>query len=136
LKGDFARGGCPTQSFFKLILLNRFCENSGVDSLICSEQQFVAGSKFVKMPVSIFNLIKDKAVKMPSLLGYNAATGAMTSMIESGILDPAKVTKSALTNAVSVGQMILTTDVLITDAPDKNPAPTAPSGMGGMGGMM
>jgi len=57
-------------------------------------------------------------------------------MIKDGILDPAKVTKSALINAVSVGQMILTTDVLITDAPDKSHPTPDISSMGGMGGMM
>ena len=89
----------------------------------------------------IFNLIKDKvSADSKSDYGYNAATGKMGSMIAAGILDPAKVTKSALTNAVSVGQMILTTDVLITDAPEKSCSCSSPSsdmgGMGGMGGMM
>lgn len=89
----------------------------------------------------IFNLIKDKvSADSKSDFGYNAATGQMGSMVTAGILDPAKVTKSALTNAVSVGQMILTTDVLITDAPENkcscsNSTPDM-SGMGGMGGMM
>ena len=84
----------------------------------------------------IFNLIKDKVKDDPkSDYGYNAATGKLGSMVSAGILDPAKVTKSALTNAVSVGQMILTTDVLITDAPEKSPQAN-PSAMGGMDGMM
>lgn len=90
----------------------------------------------------IFNKIKEYMVANPtSDYGYNAATGAMGSMFEFGILDPAKVTKSALTNAVSVGQMILTTDVLITEAVDKKCSCSSAgagdmSGMGGMGGMM
>jgi chaperonin GroEL len=85
----------------------------------------------------IFNQIKDAILADPkSDLGYNASTGKMVSMIKSGILDPAKVTKSALTNAVSVGTMILTTEVLITDAPEKKAPPMMPpGGMGGMGGM-
>jgi len=86
----------------------------------------------------IFNQIKDAILADPkSDLGYNAATGKMVSMIKSGILDPAKVTKSALINAVSVGTMILTTEVLITDAPEKKAPPMMPQGggMGGMGGM-
>ena len=84
----------------------------------------------------IFNQIKDAILAdSKSDLGYNASTGEMVSMIKAGILDPAKVTKSALTNAVSVGTMILTTDVLITDIPEKK-APAMPQGgMGGMGGM-
>jgi len=71
----------------------------------------------------IFNDIKGKNLVSsdPNYdYGYNAATGKMGSMYEFGIIDPAKVTKSALTNAVSVGQMILTTDVLITDVKNIN----------------
>lgn len=68
-------------------------------------------------------------------IGYHAVTGEFVSMTKAGILDPAKVTKSALTNAVSVGTMILTTDVLIADIPEKKPAAPEMSGMGGMGGM-
>ena len=86
----------------------------------------------------IFNQVKDAILADPkSDLGYNAATGKMVSMIKSGILDPAKVTKSALINAVSVGTMILTTEVLIADAPEKKAPPMMPpgGGMGGMGGM-
>ena len=86
----------------------------------------------------IFNLIKDKvSADSKSDYGYNAATGKMSSMTKDGILDPAKVTKSALINAVSVGQMILTTDVLITDAPEAKCGCSTPTpDMGGMGGMM
>jgi len=87
----------------------------------------------------IFNLIKDVVSKDPkSDYGYNAATGKMGSMVKFGVLDPAKVTKSALINAVSVSTMILTTEVLVTDVPEAktgNPAPDM-GGMGGMGGMM
>jgi chaperonin GroEL len=84
----------------------------------------------------IFNLIKNKVTEDPkSDYGYNAATGQMGSMIKFGILDPAKVTKSALTNAVSVGTMILTTDVLITDIPEAKSSNSTPD-MSGMGNMM
>ena len=55
-------------------------------------------------------------------------------MTQAGVLDPAKVTKSALTNAVSVGMMVLTTDVLITDIPEVTKTPPMPAG--GMDGMM
>ncbi|HEX8924032.1 MAG TPA: chaperonin GroEL, partial [Patescibacteria group bacterium] len=85
----------------------------------------------------ILNKILDAIKADPkSDIGYNAATGSMESMIKAGVLDPVKVTKSALTNAVSVGTMILTTDVLITDAPEKEPKVPAAPDMGGMGGMM
>ncbi|RLC33960.1 chaperonin GroEL [Candidatus Shapirobacteria bacterium] len=87
----------------------------------------------------IFNKVKDELKKNPkSDYGYNAANGKFESMSKAGVIDPAMVTKSALINAVSVGTMILTTEVLITDMPEEKPAPTAsPAGMGGgMPGMM
>jgi len=68
--------------------------------------------------------------------GYNAATGKFSSMIKDGVLDPFKVTKSALQNAASIAIMVLTTEVLITDIPEEkkdNPVPAMPGGMGGMG---
>ncbi|MDI1300302.1 MAG: chaperonin GroEL [bacterium] len=71
--------------------------------------------------------------------GYNAANGEYGDMIALGILDPAKVTFTALQNAASVAGLMLTTEAMITDAPeDKGSAPAMPDmgGMGGMGGMM
>jgi chaperonin GroEL len=83
----------------------------------------------------ILNKIKEVVLAdRKSDFGYNAATGQMESMTKAGIIDPAKVTKSALTNAVSVGMMVLTTDVLITDIPEETKVPAMPSG--GMDGMM
>ncbi|AHA30911.1 MULTISPECIES: chaperonin GroEL [Exiguobacterium] len=72
-------------------------------------------------------------------MGYNAATDEYVDMIETGIVDPAKVTRSALQNAASVSAMFLTTEAVIADKPE--PAGSAPAmpdmgGMGGMGGMM
>lgn len=64
--------------------------------------------------------------------GYNAASGEYGDMLEMGILDPAKVTRSALEHAASVAGLMLTTEVMITD----KPAPEAPMPAGGMGGMM
>ena len=66
-------------------------------------------------------------------IGYNALTGEFVNMIKSGIVDPAKVTRSALQNAASVASMVLTTESLVTDIPEP-PAPAAPApDMGGMG---
>jgi chaperonin GroEL len=68
--------------------------------------------------------------------GYNVLTGEFGSMLEAGIVDPLKVTRSALQNAVSVGSMILTTECLITDLPEPKKDNPMPGGMpGGMGGM-
>jgi len=71
--------------------------------------------------------------------GYNAGTGEYGDMIEMGILDPTLVTRTALQHAASIASMIITTEAMITDAPqDVAPAPGMPDmgGMGGMGGMM
>ena len=69
--------------------------------------------------------------------GYNAATGEFGDMIELGILDPTKVTRSALQNAASVAGLLLTTEAMIAELPKDEPAmPPMDPGMGGMGGMM
>ena len=69
--------------------------------------------------------------------GFNVATGEYVDMIASGILDPAKVTRSALQNASSIAGLLLTTECLITDIKEEKEAPAMPQGgMGGMGGMM
>jgi chaperonin GroEL len=66
-------------------------------------------------------------------IGYNVLTGQYTDMIQAGVIDPVKVVRGALENASSIASMILTTDVLITDLPEKDKAPAMPPG--GMGGM-
>ena len=65
--------------------------------------------------------------------GYNAQTGVYGDMVEMGVLDPTKVTRTALQNAASVAGLILTTDCMVADYPEDKPAAPA---MGGMGGMM
>jgi chaperonin GroEL len=69
-----------------------------------------------------------------SNLGYNVLTDEFVDMVEAGIIDPAKVTRSAVENAASIAGMILTTEALITDIPE--PAKPMPPGGGGMEGMM
>jgi chaperonin GroEL len=70
-------------------------------------------------------------------LGYDVVRDAYGDMLEWGIVDPAKVTHSAVENAASIGAMVLTTEAMITDKPEpKSAAPAMPpGGMGGMGGM-
>jgi len=73
--------------------------------------------------------------------GYNAGTGEYGDMIDMGILDPTKVTRTALQNAASIAGMMITTEAMVADAPDDSPAapggmPPGMDGMGGMGGMM
>jgi chaperonin GroEL len=70
--------------------------------------------------------------------GLNAATGEYVDLVKAGVIDPAKVTRSALQNAASIAGLLLTTEALVADKPEKTPpAPAGPpgGGMGGMGGM-
>lgn len=68
-------------------------------------------------------------------VGFNAASNEWVNMIEAGIVDPTKVTRSALQNAASVAAMFLTTEAVVADIPEETP-PAAGGDMGGMGGMM
>ncbi len=68
-------------------------------------------------------------------LGYEVLSGEYVDLLDKGITDPAKVVRSALENASSIAAMILTTEALITDIPEKEPAMSG-GGMGGMGGGM
>ena len=68
--------------------------------------------------------------------GYNAQTGEYGDLVEMGVLDPTKVTRTALQNAASVASLILTTDCMVADFPVEEKAPAGMDAMGGMGGMM
>jgi len=80
------------------------------------------------------SLIVEHVLKQPENIGYNAATGEYVDMFKAGIVDPTKVTRSALQNAASVAAMLLTTEVVITDIPEEEKAPARGAG-GGMGDM-
>ncbi|UJF34259.1 chaperonin GroEL [Paenibacillus hexagrammi] len=83
------------------------------------------------------SVIVERLKNEPVGVGYNAASGEWVNMFEAGIVDPAKVTRSALQNAASVAAMFLTTEAVIADKPEKDkPAMPDMGGMGGMGGMM
>ncbi|MNI55107.1 60 kDa chaperonin [compost metagenome] len=84
------------------------------------------------------SVIVDRLKKETIGIGYNAATGEWVNMFEAGIVDPAKVTRSALQNAASVAAMFLTTEAVIADKPEPEKGGGMPDmgGMGGMGGMM
>jgi len=69
-------------------------------------------------------------------MGMNAATGEMMDLLAAGIIDPAKVTRAGLQNAASIAAMVLTTECLVADLPEDEPAGMPGGGMGGMGGMM
>ncbi|WP_322767672.1 chaperonin GroEL [Frankia sp. Cr1] len=77
-------------------------------------------------------VVVDKVRHLPAGHGLNAATGEYVDLIATGIIDPAKVTRSALQNAASIAGLFLTTEVVIADKPEKNPAPAVPGGGGDM----
>ena len=90
--------------------LKRIAENAGANGAVVAEH--VKGKPFNE--------------------GYNAATGEYVDMLAAGIVDPAKVTRSGLQNAASIAGMVLTTECIVADLPEKKEA--APAGGGGMGG--
>lgn len=85
------------------------------------------------------DVVIDKVKSEKDSYGYDALRDEFTDMIKAGIVDPAKVTRSALENAASVASMLLTTEAAVVDVPEEKPAGpdmSAMAGMGGMGGMM
>lgn len=80
-------------------------------------------------------VIVQKVMEGKDDFGYNARTDKFENMFASGVIDPAKVTRVALENAASIAGMMLTTECVIADKKEENPAPMPPMG-GGMGGMM
>jgi chaperonin GroEL len=81
--------------------------------------------------VIIDGVKREAAAKKNKNIGYNVLTGEYTDMIKAGVIDPVKVVRGALENAASIAAMMLTTEVLITDVPEKDKAPAMPPG-GGM----
>ena len=81
-------------------------------------------------------VVLDKVMSMEGNQGYNAATGKYGDLVKLGIIDPAKVTRTALQAAASVAGLMLTTEAMISELPDKNPQGGAMPDMSGMGGMM
>ncbi len=84
------------------------------------------------------SVVVDKVKQGSGNFGYNAATGVYGDMIEMGILDPAKVTRTALQSAASIAALMITTEAMVAEIVDDKAAPAMPDmgGMGGMGGMM
>ncbi len=82
------------------------------------------------------DVVVDAVLSHEGAYGYDALDDKFVDMFKSGIVDPAKVTRSALVNAASVGSMLLTTEAAVVDIPEEKPAAPAMPGMGGMGGMM
>ncbi|HLP08651.1 MAG TPA: chaperonin GroEL, partial [Opitutaceae bacterium] len=92
--------------------LKQLCTNAGVDGGVVVKE--VLGGK--------------------GAFGYNVATGEFEDLVKAGVVDPTKVTRTALQNAASISGLLLTTECMITEIPEKEKAPAMPAG-GGMGGM-
>ncbi len=111
--GDEARGVMIVKSVLERPL-RAIAENAGKDS----------------------NEVAAKVFNMESGMGFDAATGEYVDMVKAGIIDPLKVVKTYLLNAVSVASLLLTTEAVVTDIPEeKSPAGGGMPPMGGMGGM-
>ena len=83
------------------------------------------------------SIIVDRLKREEAGMGFNAATGEWVNMIDAGVVDPAKVTRSALQNAASVAALFLTTEAVVADIPEAGGSGMPDmSGMGGMPGMM
>src|SRR6187402_1475169 len=119
-----------------------------VDAAIASlEGDEKLGAQIVRRAIEsplkqlVFNAGLEGAVVVQQVLsskgnsGYNVATGEYEDLVKAGVVDPTKVTRIALQNAASIAGLLLTTECIITDAPDKDKAPAMPQGGGGMGGM-
>ena len=115
-----------------------------IDALGLTDEQAV-GANIVRVSVSAplkqiaenagleGGVVVEKVRELPAGEGLNAATGEYVDMVKSGIIDPAKVTRSALQNAASIAGLFLTTEAVVADKPEK--APAMPAGGGDMGGM-
>ena len=82
------------------------------------------------------DVVVDAILSHDGAYGYDALNDKYVDMFQAGIVDPAKVTRSALVNAASVASMLLTTEAAVVDIPEEKPEAPAMPGMGGMGGMM
>jgi chaperonin GroEL len=81
------------------------------------------------------SVVVEKVKTLPVGQGLDALTGKYVNMIDAGIIDPAKVTRSALQNAASIAALLLTTEVIIAEKPEKDKTPPMPGGGGYGGGM-
>ena len=82
------------------------------------------------------SVVVEKVKNTEAGVGFNALTEEYTDMVKAGIVDPAKVTRSALQNAASIASLVLTTETIVADKVEENAAVPAMPPMGGMGGMM
>jgi len=118
LEGDAATGVAIVRRALEMPA-KKLAANAGMDGSVVLE-----------------NIRREQKERKSELIGLNVLTGEYVDMIAAGIVDPAKVTRSAVENASSIAAMVLTTEAMITDKPEPESAPAMPpGGMDGMGGM-
>ena len=81
------------------------------------------------------SIIVQKVKELDDESGFNAQSEKYENLVQAGVIDPAKVVRSALQNAASIASLLLTTEALICDIPEEKKESAAPAGGGGMGGM-
>jgi chaperonin GroEL len=79
------------------------------------------------------SIVVQTVLQKSGSFGYNAETNEYEDLMEAGIIDPTKVTRIALQNAASIAALMVTTEALVTEIPEKKEAPAMPPGGGGMG---
>jgi chaperonin GroEL len=121
---------------------------SAIESLKGDNEDETTGIEIIKRAIEeplrqiVINSGKEGAVVVQKVregkedFGYNARTDVYENLFKAGVIDPAKVTRVALENAASIAGMFLTTECVIADKKEDNPAPMMPPMGGGMGGMM
>ena len=116
-------------------LAQRSAEAAKSTSALIEESQKNAerGVAVSSEAAGILGVIVEKVRSLKGPNGLNAGTGEYEDLVKAGVIDAAKVTRSALQNAASIAGLFLTTEVVVADKPEKNSAPADPSG--GMGGM-
>jgi len=118
LEGDAATGVAIVRRALEMPA-KKLAANAGMDGSVVLE-----------------NIRREQKERKSELIGLNVLSGEYVDMIAAGIVDPAKVTRSAVENASSIAAMVLTTEAMITDKPEPESAPAMPpGGMDGMGGM-
>ena len=93
-------------------------------SLCARVGRFACPCKAIKAPGSVMQEVRSKK----GSFGYNARTAEYGDMIQMGVVDPTKVVRTALENASSIAALLLTTEAMVTDEPEEEPAPAAPAG--------
>ncbi len=112
-----------------MIAAGRIIENASLELI----KQIVANAGY-EGTIVMTNIVREQAEQKNKAVGFNAATGEYQDMVKAGVVDPTKVTRTALQNAVSIASVFLTTEAAITDMPKKE-EPSVGSGHGGGMGM-